>query len=427
MDTRMVQEQRLSRKMNQSLLQSLHILQFSSLELLAYIEQITKENPLIEEIDYDPYITDYKVNTEDVPSVGERNSKEETMYDKLKNQLYTLRLDSTLKRAVLFGIDSLNEDGYIEIDLDEWAERCGLPMPQIDAALKAIQSLEPAGVGARDLSECILLQLDLEQEKQTLATNLIHHHLDWIAEEAVEAIVSYYGVGRSEVMAILTAIKSCHPKPGRLLANPTADYIIPEANIIEERGDWKIVFYKWNHPIIQVRKAYQDFQATDPEAMAYIKEKRQQLDWLSKSISQRASTLERILKEIVRLQHSFFEHGHFMLQPMKMQDIAQILDMHVSTISRAIRGKHVQTPYGVLPIKFFFQSGINNQAGKQTAAFTVKQLIAELIQYEDKQQPLSDESIKNKLGSEFGIILARRTVMKYRKQLNIPSSTKRKR
>src|SRR5699024_4703329 len=136
MDTRMVQEQRLSRKMNQSLLQSLHILQFSSLELLAYIEQITKENPLIEEIDYDPYITDYKVNTEDVPSVGERNSKEETMYDKLKNQLYTLRLDSTLKRAVLFGIDSLNEDGYIEIDLDEWAERCGLPMPQIEAALK---------------------------------------------------------------------------------------------------------------------------------------------------------------------------------------------------------------------------------------------------------------------------------------------------
>ncbi|MEC5425358.1 RNA polymerase factor sigma-54 [Virgibacillus sp. C22-A2] len=426
MKARLVQEQTLQWKMNQSLLQAIHILQFSSVELIDYIQEISKENPLIEEVNYDYDIAQYRSSNSSSAVIGEINQAELTMYDQLKKQLYTLDITKEIKPLVEFGIDSLNEDGYLEIDLDLWADKCNSTIKQVEQALSMIQSLEPVGIGARNLSECIVLQLQSLPVYRPFIKNLMTEHLEWIAEENISAITKHYDTNDTQVKKIIEQIKSCHPKPGRLLITKRPDYIIPEASIYKEMGMWKISFYKWNAPTIKINKTYEDLKDLEKEAADYLKEKYKQVDWLKQAISYRTSTLERVIQTIVEKQYMFFEHGAFMLQPLTLREISNELDIHNSTISRAISNKYVQTKHGVLPIKFFLQSGIRQENGKQTAAFAVKQLITELIQHESKHKPLSDEAIKNKLAEEFGITIARRTVMKYREQLGIRSSMKRR-
>lgn len=426
MKQRLVQEQTLQRKMNQQLLQAIHILQFSSLELIEHIQEISKENPLIEEINYDYDIAQYRssISNQQNQAIGEINPTEESMYEKLKQQLFTLDFPDKLRPMVEYGIDSLDEDGYLTITMEYWAEEFSTAIDKAEHALDLIQSLEPAGVGARDLSECIMLQLKDSPGYDPFIENLLHEHLDWIAGENIEEIADYYSTSNENVIRIIEEIKSCHPKPGQLLAAKKAEYIIPEASIYKEKGKWNISFYKWNSPVIEINQEYADITDYEKKAADYLKEKYKQIDQLNQAILYRTNTLELVVRKIVEKQYMFFEHGAFMMQPLTLREIANELNLNISTISRSISGKYVQTKQGVLPIKFFFQSGVRQQNGKQTASYAVKQLILEMVQYEEK--PLSDEAIKNKLNDEFGIAISRRTVMKYRSQLNIPSSQTRK-
>ncbi|PAV28607.1 RNA polymerase sigma-54 factor [Virgibacillus profundi] len=424
MKPRLVQEQTLKQKMNQSLLQAIHILQFSSVELIEYIQEISKENPLIEEVNYDYDIAQYKSSQSNQTSIGEINQAELTMYDHLKNQLYTLDIPEDIKPIVNYGIDSLNEDGYLTIDMELWAAEFDAEMETVEQALHMIQSLDPIGIGARNLTESIILQLKAQDHHDQFIENLLTEHLEWIAEENIAEIADHYSITEEHAERLIGHIKSCHPKPGQLLAENKAEYIIPEASIYKEEGKWKISFYKWNSPTIEINQAYAGIKDFEKEAADYLKEKYKQINWLNQAISYRTNTLELVIRKIVEKQYMFFEHGTFMLQPLTLREIAVDLDLHISTISRAINHKYVQTKNGVLPIKFFLQSGIRQENGKQTAAFAIKQLIVEMIQHEEA--PLSDEAIKKKLNDEFGITIARRTVMKYREQLNIPSSWKRK-
>ncbi|WP_188454089.1 RNA polymerase factor sigma-54 [Virgibacillus oceani] len=420
------QVQSLQWKMNQSLLQSIHLLQYTGMELIEYIEEISKENPLIEEINFDHDLASYKSVSASLPAIGEINQKELTMYDQLKQQLYTVNLTDEIKPIILFGIDSLNENGYLDISLELWAEKCNTTEMKVQEALTLIQTLEPSGIGARTLQECIHLQLKQMQFYQPFMEELLMMHLDWIAEENDEAICEHFGVAIEVVDEIFRQVKACHPKPGQLLSASAPEFIVPEAHIYNENGNLKISFYKWNTPIIEITEEYKDLSSFKGDAAVYLKEKYKQIDWLKQAVSYRKQTLERVIQSIVKRQYMFFEHGSFMLQPLTLKEIAYELGMHVSTISRTITNKYVQTKHGVISLKFFMQSGVPQRDGKQTASFVIKQLMKELIEYEDKQKPLSDEMIKKQLYNEFGITIARRTVMKYREQLNIPASIKRK-
>lgn len=345
------------------------------------------------------------------------------MYEHLKSQLYTLNVPDELESVVTFGVDSLNDDGYLEIDLKLWAEKCKTTLEKTDQALALIQSLEPAGIGARTLQECIRLQM---KESYPFLEALLLEHLNWVAEENISAISEQYQLTEDKAIVILDQIKSCHPKPGKLLASPSMEYIIPEANIYEENGKWKISFYKWNSPAIVINESYSDLVVNEKEAADYLKDKYKQVDWLKQAISFRSNTLEKVIRNIVEKQQMYFEHGTFMLQPLTLKEIAAELRLHISTVSRAISNKYVQTKHGVIPLKFFLQSGVRQADGQQTSSFVIRQLIFELVKHENKQKPLSDQMIKNRLQDEFGISIARRTVMKYREQLGIAASTKRK-
>ncbi|MBP1969437.1 RNA polymerase sigma-54 factor [Virgibacillus natechei] len=426
MKPRLVQEQTLQWKMNQSLLQSIHILQFDSVELIDYIKEVSKENPLIEEVNYDYDFAQYKSSSSNDVSIGEINQAELTMYDHLKNQLYTLDMTDEQEPIILFGIDSLDEDGYLTVDIDLWAKQCHTTEETVEQALVMIQSLEPAGIAARSLSECILIQLKKMNITQSFIEDLLKEHLNWIAEENYQTIAAHYATNEANIKEIIDCIKLCHPKPGKLLVTEKPEYIIPEASIYKAEGTWKVSFYKWNSPTIEINQSYKEFKDVGEETAAYLKEKYKQVDWLQQAIKYRSHTLEHVVKNIVEKQYMYFEHGAFMLQPLTLREIANDLDLHVSTVSRTINNKYVQTTQGVTPVKFFLQSGIKQLDGKQTASFVIKKLIGELMQHENKIKPLSDEQIKKKLDDEFDIKIARRTVMKYRKQLNIPSSTKRK-
>ncbi|MBY7144068.1 RNA polymerase factor sigma-54 [Virgibacillus sp. NKC19-3] len=421
----LVQEQKLQWKMNQSLLQAIHILQFDSVELIDYIKEVAKENPLIEEVHYDYNMAQYRTENANSPEIGEMNQTELTMYDHLKNQLYTLEISEELEPIILFGIDSLNDDGYLAVDLDIWAQQCNTTKNMVEQALGMIQKLDPVGIGARTLDECILLQLEQMDIHQPFMEHLLKEHLDWIAEENTESIAAHYQITEETAAKIIKHIQSCHPKPGKLLETEKPEYIIPEATIYKDDGMWKVSFYKWNSPTIEINRTYMDLKV-EKEAAMYLKEKYKQVDFLKQAIKYRSNTLELIVKNIVEKQYMYFEHGAFMLQPLTLREIASDLGMHISTVSRAISHKYVQTNQGVTPIKFFLQPGVKQINGKQTASFVIKQLIHECIQYENKTKPLSDEQIKKKLDKAFGIKVARRTVMKYREQLNLPSSTKRK-
>ncbi len=417
--------QSLQWKMNQSLVQSINILQFSSGELMEYIKEVAKENPLIEEVDADMDWVQYRPASSNTFSIGEMNTAEMSLYDQLKSQLFTISYPDSLKPIIEFGIDSLNEDGYLEIALEEWASKCETTIENVEYALEKIQSLEPSGIGARNLQECILLQLKQANSIEPFIADLLENHLELVANADVEAISELYGIVTQEADSIIESIKLCHPKPGKLLEPPEPDYIIPEASIYKEDGEWKLSFYRWSTPKITLNPTYNHLNDPANEAAAYLKEKYKEIEQLQQAIGYRGNTIEEVIRKIMEKQYLFFEHGTYMIQPLTLREIAEELGLHISTISRAISQKYVQTTHGVLPLKFFLQRGLKNENGT-TASFAIKQLMKEMIIHEDKQKPLSDEAIKRKLKNEFHIDVARRTVMKYRDQLRIPSSIKRK-
>ncbi|WP_156288392.1 RNA polymerase factor sigma-54 [Oceanobacillus salinisoli] len=428
MKPRLIQHQTLQWKMNQSLMQSLHILQFTSVELMEYINQVSKENPLIEEVNYDYDMAEFRrSHSGDSPSIGEINQPELSMYDQLKKQLLSLNYSKKLWPVVEYGIESLDESGYLDVDLEQWSEDCRTSIHTVEEALEVIQSLEPTGIGARTLTECIVLQLKQMEKNYPFVEDLLSSHLEWIANEDTEAISEYYQTTESIAEDVIDHIKLCHPKPGQLLDTKPPEYIIPEASIYKEDGIWKIKFYKWASPTIKINREYENLTGLEKEADTYLKEKYRQIEWLKQAVGYRTNTLESIIQVIVEKQFGFFEEGMVMLQPLTLREIAAEIEIHISTVSRAINQKYVQTPHGVLPIKFFLQSGIRQNNGKSTAATAIKQIILQLINEEDKSKPLSDQAIKNKLKEDFGINIARRTVMKYREQLHLPSSTRRRR
>ncbi|MFD2629114.1 RNA polymerase factor sigma-54 [Oceanobacillus kapialis] len=428
MDTYFQQEQRLQRKMSQSLLQSLHVLQFSSVELMQYLKEIAEENPLIDQSKFADSFTDYIYNySQSVLDANLWVDRERSMAEKLKEQLKLIKVPKEQVAIVEFGIDSLNDDGYLDISTEEWAIKQQVTGDQIQHALRIIHQLEPAGIGARNLTECIFLQLTRHTNRfDPYIEDLLQNHLDWVANEDITEIAVTYNISTGEAEERIEQIKACHPRPGQLLQPEKTSYIIPEATILKSEGRWHVDFFKWSTPKIVIDTAYQHVKKEQKEAYTFLARKHQEIEKLNRAFVYRTNTLERVIDVIIKKQWQYFDFGIHAIKALTLREVAEELDLHPSTVSRAVANKYVQTTNGVLPLKFFLQSGIKQRNGNRQASVAVKLLLKELVEHEKPTSPYSDEVLRDKLKREFGIDVARRTVMKYREQLNIPSSFKRK-
>jgi RNA polymerase sigma-54 factor len=300
---------------------------------------------------------------------------------------------------------------------------------QLEEALHLVQKLDPPGVGARDLRECLLLQLTPETPHRDVLRALITNHLEDIQHNRLPAIQRRTGYDLPTIKEAIDALKHLNPRPGAQFTADNIPYVVPD--ILVERtedGEYTVRLLDDWLPSIYISRRYVDLyreKGADPKTKEYLKRKIQAAQWLQESIEQRRSTLEKVTRAIIAHQRAFLDKGPEHIQPLKMQQIADQVGVHVTTVSRAVDDKWVQTPRGIFPLKRFFGGGTQTASGEEVAWETIKQKLLEVIDQEDKSNPLSDEDLVAKL-NEAGYPVARRTVTKYRKMLNIPSSRQRK-
>jgi RNA polymerase sigma-54 factor len=358
-------------------------------------------------------------------------SRPQSLNDYLGEQLSFLETTPEQRECLEYLISSLTENGYVNAPLDELAANAPTAMTsgELEDALLLLQKLDPPGVGARDLAECLLLQLTPETPHRDALRVLILNHLEDIQHNRLPVIQRKTGYDIHLIKDAIEQLRRLDPKPGSRFAANSTQYVVPDI-IVErnEHGDYDIRLVDDWTPNIHISRNYWEMykdKGADPKAKEYLKRKIQAAQWLMDSIEQRRSTLERVTRAIIKHQRAFLEQGPDHIEPLKMQQIADQVGVHVTTVSRAVDDKWVQTPRGVFPLKRFFGGGTQTASGEEVAWETIKQKLLELIDREGKSNPLSDEDLVTKL-NEAGYPVARRTVTKYRKMLNIPSSRQRK-
>jgi len=348
----------------------------------------------------------------------------------LLSQLRLTRIDTDMMRIGEYLIGNLDESGYLGCcTVEGIAEDLEVDIEDVEKTLKIIQSFEPPGIGARDLRECLLIQLERKGMEDTLAWILVKDHFAEIEKNRYSQLVRTLKVTTEEMTEARDVIRKLEPKPGYIYATSESRYVIPDL-IVERVEDVYLVYLNdKNVPRLQVNRAYRNLLKTgrysDGDTKAYISEKLNSAKWLIKTIEQRRQTMLKVMNYIVRHQEDFFEKGINFLRPLTLVEVADAIGMHESTVSRVTNSKYVQTPRGVFQLKFFFSSSINTQDGNAIAARSAKQQILDLVQAEDARKPFSDQEIVKKL-KEKGIVIARRTVAKYREQLKILPARLRK-
>jgi RNA polymerase sigma-54 factor len=327
-------------------------------------------------------------------------------------------------------IGSIDDRGYLTMTVEEVAAELDKPVALVEQVLSAIQALDPPGIGARDLRECLLLQLKARGLEGELPWRIVDKHFDDLVRRRQIDIARSLKVPVEEVQTALDLIGTLSPVPGNQVSGADAQYVYPDL-IVERVGeDYVVTLNDRNVPRLRISSAYEhvlkDGGAKNGETREYVVSKLNSARWLIQTIEQRRKTMVKVMRAIVEEQREFFDSGILHLKPLTLQDIASKIGMHESTVSRVTSGKYVQTPRGVFELKYFFSSGLNTQGGDDISAKSAKAIIAKLIEGEDKKDPLSDQKLMEMLQSQ-GLDIARRTVAKYREQLNIPNARFRKR
>jgi RNA polymerase sigma-54 factor len=371
------------------------------------------------------------------------------LYDHLHDQLSLLRLTP---RQVLIGeeiIGNIDENGYltcaveqIRDSLNQWIaddgaidEETGEPLAPVDAdevssMLETIQAFDPPGIGARNLRECLLLQLRDAGEQGTLAYDLVDRFFDQLINHRRSEVSKELGITPKEVQAAEDEIAKLDPKPGLKYAAPADDYIVPDLIVDKIDGDYLVFLNDTSLPRLRLSRTYRDIARDKSkykgENKEFISSKLNSANWMIQAIEQRRQTMLKVMNFIVDRQREFFEKGVQYLRPLTLREVAEVISMHESTVSRVTNEKFVQTPRGVLPLKFFFSSGLSTTSGEDVSARGIKARIRKLVGDENPKKPLTDQAIVNILREE-GVQIARRTVAKYRDQLGILSARMRKR
>lgn len=452
--------------MTPQLQQALKILQMPRLELTNAIQIELRENPVLEEVlglpeeewesppagaqelyavspskeiplekipwDYNttPY---YEVpqheEDEDRPSLEQTLSQPSNLTDYLIWQLRLTELDEQDRKIGMLIIGNLDEHGYLQVDLDSIAQECNVPLEKVESVLKKIQEFDPPGIGARDLRECLLIQVRHMGMEGSLAERIIRDHLKDLEGNRLQQISRTLGVSLEEVVEAVEWIRGLEPKPGRLYGSEEVQYITPDVYVFKFQDDYVIVLNDDGLPKLRLSPFYvRSLNNKDlpKDARNYIQEKMRSAIWLIKSIHQRQKTIYKVTESIMKFQREFLDKGVDYLKPLVLRDVAIDTGLSESTISRVVTNKYVHTPQGLYELKFFFNSSIPKTDGEAVASQSVKEQIRRLIQKEDPRNPLSDQEIVEILFKR-GINIARRTVAKYRMELGIlPSNRRRK-
>lgn len=448
--------------MTQQMQMSIKMLQMSSIELNEYVEKEMEENPLLEKeyaekseevsinkendftdkIDYDKFMkyldfenysheNNYK--PEDEVSPFNFISREESLREYLINQLGEIQIKASQKKICKYIIENLDGKGYLPDSILDIAGQLNVSEDKVLNALKIVQSFEPDGIGARSLEECLKLQLEKKNIHDENLFYIVDKHLNSIAENKYTIIAKDLNITPKQAQEYGDIIKKLEPKPSRgFYTGDETKFIVPDAFIKKLDGEFFIIMNDNSIPRLSINNAYKTIinnaEGKDKDAEEYVKNKINSAVFLIKSIEQRKSTLYSVLKEIIDYQKEYFDKGVKYLKPMTLKDIADKIEMHESTVSRAIREKYIYTDRGIVKIKDLFTTGISseNTSSDSMSSSSVKGKIKELVENEDARNPLSDQKICDLLNSQ-GMNISRRTVAKYREEMNIKSSSKRKR
>jgi RNA polymerase sigma-54 factor len=358
-------------------------------------------------------------------------SRPQSLQDYLEDQLAFLNIDDRELEIMHALVAFIDERGYLSAPLEDVAQTIQPPAPmeQMEAALARLQRLDPLGVGARDYKECLLLQVTAETPYRDVVRALIVNHLEDIQHNRLPVIQKRTGFDLETIKEAIEVLKHLNPKPGSQFISNNIPYVVPDIAVDKnEAGDYEVkLLDDWTPNVYISRRLielYRDKNA-DAKTKEFLKRKIQSAQWLIEAIEQRRNTLAKVTRAIIKHQTAFLDRGPEHIEPLKMQQIADLVGVHVTTVSRAVDDKWVQTPRGIFPLKRFFGGGTHTSTGEEVAWETIKQKLLEIVANEDKSNPLSDEDLVNKL-QESGYPVARRTVTKYRKMLGIASSRQRK-
>jgi len=354
---------------------------------------------------------------------------ETTLPEYLLNQLHMAKLNETQTAIGEYIIWNINDDGYLSVEVEIIANNFGVSVDEVMKVLRTIQRFDPVGIAARDLQDCLLIQLKEMDDPDELAIEIIQDHFDDFKNKRFEKITKKMGISVEVFKEAFADILKLNPKPGEGYTNSNQMYIIPDISVKNEDGEFKIYLNDWNVPHLRINHSYKklllDRKHTSKETRDYIKQRLESARWLINSIHQRRMTILKVMEAIIEKQQDFFEKGKNHIKPMILKDIADDIDMDISTVSRVTNGKYVQTDFGVFELKYFFSERIKRDGGEDVSNKNVRNRIKAIIEKEDPKKPLNDQKIAELLKSE-GFNVARRTVAKYREQMKIPVSRLRR-
>ena len=452
-----------------SLQQAIKLLPMSTLELSDLLNQEVVENPMLEEVpteelqpaeaaaqaektdaeqkagtdtwddsDYEYFFGDYlddgyrphtPQEVKELPPIENTLATSSSLADHLMWQL-SLQTDDELLREIGSAIiGNLDDDGTLVASLDEIAGMGQWSLADVERALKLVQSFDPIGVAARDLQECLLLQLRHIGLEGTPTEKIVTEHLRLLQNHQVPEIARRLGMSVEDLKEHVEIIRHLDPKPGSRYNPSQPHYVIPDVYILKMEDQYVAVLNEEGLPQLRISPVYRrllDKSAENSsETRAYVKDKFRSALWLIKSVEQRQKTIHKVATSIITFQRDFLDHGIEYLRPLVLRDVASDIGMHESTVSRVVTNKYMHTPQGVFEMKYFFHSGISSSYGESVSSVTIKQRIRKIIDAEDPRKPLSDSKIVSILQHE-GLVLARRTIAKYREELKIPTSNQRK-
>ena len=455
-------------------LQALEMLQAPIMELQTRITKEMENNPVLEVID-DPReslvgdIISEEVNDDDAPPAGATEDEndvsdliamssdwheslpsvpqsrnpdaekrrefmmdslydEPTIQEQLLEQLHMTSPPPELKAGAEFAIGNIDEQGYLQCTAADITQMVGISEAKAEKAIQLVQSFDPPGIGARDLKECLLLQLERGGIRDRKLEQLIRYHLDDLARNRLPQIAKTMRISVEKLNNLTDELKRLNPPPGGSISNALPEYVSADVTIEKVNGEFEVRYHREAEPKLFISETYLDMLADksiSKEARKYINEKVARAKDLMDSLDRRKSTLMRIADEILIEQYAFFESGVESLRPLTMQQVADKLGLHETTVTRAVAAKYMQTPFGLFKFRFFFTSGFITEEGDDVSSRSVKQKIKEMIDREDPAKPLSDNKITKEL-EKSGLTVARRTVAKYREAIGIPSSSLRR-
>src|SRR3954470_15411182 len=456
-----------------SLQQAIKLLPMSTLELADLLNQEMVENPLLEEVpteelqpaeqqqaekppdqqpadkgdawddaDYEYFFGDYlddgyrsrtPSEVKELPPIENTLSTAASLSDHLMWQLSLQTEDEKLKEIGGAIVGNLDDDGYLVASVEEIAAMGDWPVADVERALQHVQTFDPIGVAARDLQECLWLQIRHLGFEGTPTEKIVTEHLRLLQNHQVPEIARKLGISLDDLKEHVEIIRNLDPKPGSRYNPSQSQYVIPDVYVVKVEDQYVAALNEEGLPQLRISPVYRRLLdktgagggEQNDETRAYVKDKFRSALWLIKSVDQRQKTIHKVATSIINFQREFLDHGIEYLRPLVLRDVANDIGMHESTVSRVVNNKYMHTPQGVYEMKYFFHSGISSSFGESVSSVTIKQRIRKIIEGEDQRRPLSDSKIMNILQKE-GLTLARRTIAKYREELKIPTSNQRK-